>query len=269
MRVKALIKLFTPPFILLLFHKIRGENIQFFGPFFSWEKAAQNSFGYDSPQILEKVKTAALAVKNGKAAYERDSVTFDNIEYSWPILACLLYIANVNDGHLNVIDFGGALGSSFFQNRKFFQKLKSLSWNIVEQSQFVACGKECFQTDQLRFFDTVEEANQTVNADVLLISNVLQYLEKPTDILKTIGKMSPRFALIEMVPIGRAASANIFVQEVPKSIYPASYPCWIFNEDIIHAAMRESGYICTEEWVCHLQISNKFIYKGYFYHKTA
>ena len=40
------------------------------------------SSGYDSQLILDKVLTSTLKVKNGEAAYERDSVLFDEIQYA-------------------------------------------------------------------------------------------------------------------------------------------------------------------------------------------
>jgi len=51
------------------------------------------STGYDNDMILEKTRLALLKVKNGEAAYERDSVVFEDIQYAWPLLAGLLWVA--------------------------------------------------------------------------------------------------------------------------------------------------------------------------------
>ncbi|MBN2143137.1 MAG: glycosyltransferase, partial [Candidatus Aureabacteria bacterium] len=64
------------------------------GNYPSWEAALHDSKGYDSPDIFTKLKTASLKVKSGEAVYERDSVLFDKIEYSWPLLAGLMWIAS-------------------------------------------------------------------------------------------------------------------------------------------------------------------------------
>ncbi len=61
---------------------------------------------------------ATRKVVAGEAVYERDSVVFDHLEYAWPLLACLLQIA-AERRSLRVIDFGGSLGSSWRQNRRF------------------------------------------------------------------------------------------------------------------------------------------------------
>src|SRR5688572_21124448 len=76
------------------------------GDFKSWENASQKSEGYSSMEILAKVKKAVLKVKNGEAVYERDSVLFDKIEYSWPLLSSLMWVAAKNNNSLKVLDFG-------------------------------------------------------------------------------------------------------------------------------------------------------------------
>ena len=68
----------------------------YFGNYFAWEQACQDSTGYDSTVILERVQNALIKVKSGEAVYERDSVLFDETQYSWPLLACLLWIASCN-----------------------------------------------------------------------------------------------------------------------------------------------------------------------------
>ena len=117
----------------------------YFGNYSCWYKACQDSTGYDSNVILNKVRDALLKVKNGDAVYERDSVLFDEVQYSWPLMAGLLWIASCGNNCLNLIDFGGSLGSSYFQNRKFLGHLCEFYWNVVEQEKFVKCGRELFE----------------------------------------------------------------------------------------------------------------------------
>ena len=74
---------------------LRGRfgAIRFRGDYPTWEAALRECGGYDDGDILERVTRASLAVKEGRSAYERDSVLFDRIEYSWPVLAGLLWAA--------------------------------------------------------------------------------------------------------------------------------------------------------------------------------
>ena len=67
------------------------------GDYRNWQQAKMNSLGYDANGILAKVKSATLCVKSGKAEYERASVLFDSIEYSWPLLCALMWVAATNE----------------------------------------------------------------------------------------------------------------------------------------------------------------------------
>ena len=114
MTLKDMIKLVTPPVFLHLAKRLCGnpprDAYGLSGDYHSWDEALASSAGYDSEIILEKTRAALLKVKNGEAAYERDSVLFDEIEYAWPLLAGLMWVAARCQGTLNVLDFGGSLG---------------------------------------------------------------------------------------------------------------------------------------------------------------
>src|SRR5712691_3342391 len=123
MTPKAFVKLLAPPLLMKGYRFLRdrnGNNVYgLSGDYAAWEDAVHASTGYDSEVILEKTRTALLQVKNGQAVYERDSVVFDEVQYAWPLLAGLLWIATRSGGKLDVLDFGGSLGSTYFQNRAF------------------------------------------------------------------------------------------------------------------------------------------------------
>ena len=86
------------------------------GAFDSWEAAQLRSNGYNADNILQKVLAASLRVKEGEALFERDSVLFYEKKYSWELLATLMWIAAQHGETLNIIDFGGSLGSTYYQN---------------------------------------------------------------------------------------------------------------------------------------------------------
>jgi len=113
------LKDFVPPILL---DKLRENPLRrygWFGNYENWEAAEKQSVGYDDNLIIDKVLESTLRVKNGEFPYERDSVLFKEIHYDWPILACLMWVAARNGGKLNVLDFGGSLGSTYWQNKKF------------------------------------------------------------------------------------------------------------------------------------------------------
>ena len=207
-----------------------GQKRIFEGNYGSWSEACSVTSGYDSDVILSKVRDALLKVKSGEAVYERDSVLFDEVQYSWPLLAGLLWIASRNRNRLTVVDFGGSLGSTYYQNRRYLRHLDHLSWNIIEQQKFVDCGRQHFQDDIVRFYDSLDECLTERNPDVILFSSVLQYLERPYNVLSDIVRREVPYVIMDRTTVIDDLADRLTVQHVPESIYPASYPAWFFNK---------------------------------------
>lgn len=208
-----------------------SNSEMWFGDFLNWEDAAKNCTGYNEDLILDKCKNSLLKIKNNEAVYERDSVIFDEIQYSWGLLAGLQKAALENDGQLSVIDFGGSLGSTYFQNKSFLASLKNLEWSIVEQENFVACGKLNFETNQLHFYNTINECVLHQQPNVLILSSVLQYLENPEKWTNTFLSYNFDYIIIDRTSFINDKLKRLTIQNVPESIYKASYPAWFFNEE--------------------------------------
>lgn len=207
-----------------------NKSLSFKGDYTSWKDALKDSTGYDSDIILNKVTESLLKVKEGKAAYERDSVLFNHIEYSYPLLCGLLCVAAENGGYLNVLDFGGSLGSSYFQNRGFLSGLKKLKWNIVEQEKFVRVGKDYFEDKSLHFYNTIDECLVVEKPDLVLLSSVLQYIDVPYNILSKILEQKIPYIIVDRTPFFNYGRDILTVQRVPREIYDASYPAWFFDK---------------------------------------
>lgn len=242
-KIKNIIKAITPPIIINFFQKLKNSvkrQLIWTGDYKTWEDAQARCTGYSSEIILERVKNSLLKVKNGEAVYERDSVLFDEIQYNWALLAGLLKAALENDGKLCVLDFGGSLGSSYFQNQKFLSSLKELHWCIVEQTHFVDCGKEYVEDEHIEFFDTIEKCMTKYKPNVILLSSVLQYLEKPYDWIEKFVSLNIPYIILDRTSFIASPKDRITVQNVPQSIYLASYPCWFFNEKKLMHAFRKN-----------------------------
>ena len=228
----VIIKNWLPPVLLRQLRRLSqiGGGITFEGPFASWDEAAKCSSGYASEKILEKVLAATLKVKRGEAVFERDSVLFDKIQYSWPVTAGLMWAAARNHGRLSVLDFGGSLGSSYFQNEKFLAGLQDVRWSVVEQAHFVEAGRQHIQDDRLVFYSTIAECVTVEKPNVVLLSSVMQYLEKPYTILDELIRCDVDIILIDRTSFYNGEEDLIAVQKVAEVIYPASYPLWIFSK---------------------------------------
>jgi putative methyltransferase (TIGR04325 family) len=251
-RLRGLLKDLMSPIALRAFRKLANrEVIRFQHGYGSWEEASRASSGYDTDEIIRKVYGAARSVHRGEAVYERDSVLFDEIEYSWPLLSSLLLVAAERES-LKVIDFGGGLGTTFQQNRKFFKHIqKKICWNIVEQKSFVEIGNKEFSNKYLAFFPTIAEACGE-GVDVILFGGSLCFVTKPCDILEETIKAKPGYIIFDRTPVTNARADTFAVQIVSSSIYKAEYAIRNFNKSRLIEAFDRS-YDLIEEWVCELQ----------------
>ena len=222
------IKPYIPPIIVDIF-RIFTKKYGYFGSYDSWDAARKESSGYDAGAILEKVKDATLSVLRGEAVFERDSITFHVPEYSWELLSCLLWIATKEKNTLRVVDFGGALGSTYSQHKKWFGRLET-SWNIVEQEHFVKTGKELFLNSDVQFFSSIEDVPLDKTSSTIIFSSVLQYIERPDELLKRVMDQQFKYIIIDRTTFIASGRDRLVVQRVPPQIYEASYPCWFFDE---------------------------------------
>lgn len=209
----------------------------FYGNLSSWAEA-ETYCSSDPLRFLGKVKAAILKVKAGEAACERDSVLFDKIEHSYPLLAYLLTIASAHNNKLNLLDVGGSLGSSYFQCRQFLQHLEELRWSIVEQEHYVACGREVVEDEVLKFYYSIEESLAAQQPDSVLLSGVIQCFEDPYSYLQQLQHYNFEYIVFDRTPF-IPANDRLTVFVVPPEIDEATYPIWFFNLNKFLAVFSE------------------------------
>ena len=118
----------------------------------------------------------------------------------------------------------------------------------MEQPHFVNCGKEYFENDKLKFYKTVEDCLNNHSPDVLLLSGVLQYLEKPYDWMKSLSDFGIQYIIVDRTSFVEFDNDIITVQG--SRTYPASYPPWFFNELNFLSHFKGYSIICKFESFC-------------------
>lgn len=229
--IKSFARKWLPPEVKRILLQVRNNGTRFEGEFENWEDAASRCTGYDTEHILAKVLDSTIKVKNGDAAFERDSILFNDIEYDWPVTTGLMWAAAQSQGKLNVLDFGGALGSSYFQNKKFLELLHDVQWNVVEQANYVQAGLSHIQNSRLRFYKSIDDLYLENRPNTILLSSVLQYLPDPKTIIKKIIKLGAKVIILDKTIVNKSSKNKIYVQHVPANIYLASYPCYSLSEE--------------------------------------
>lgn len=246
---KKIINVIIPPIVISAAKFLLKSKFINYKQVVSWKIARNNSIGYDAELIIEKVKLSTRSVVDGSFAYERDSMLFEEIQYSWQLLVGIL-IAAENCGVLNIIDYGGSLGSTYRQNKKFLDNLNcKIRWKVVEQKIFTDIGQSEFTTDQLEFFHTIEDANQS-GCNIFLLASTIGYIDNPYELIRSIKKISPKYIVVDRTVV--SDKEKYLVQNVPAKIYRASYPLRVFDYNELIDSFLDA-YNLIEKWDCDMQ----------------
>lgn len=273
MSLKTIAKELLPNAVLRLLRRWRralspSSYHAFRGNYPDWAAAMQDAGGYAEEAILQQVLAAALKVKNGEAAFERDGVVFDEITYSYPLLASLLLSAANDRDEFCVVDVGGALGSTYSQHRRLLPE-KTAAWHIVEQPNYVKVGCEQFADETLHFHPALDDIPETPVPDAFLFSGVLQYLKDSIGMLQATAQRAPRHIIIDRTPlISATASPRIVVQHVARQVMPASYPCRLLSAEDLRQALPDYEELCS--WACDEHIpwdGGEVCYRGFLFRR--
>lgn len=228
----------------------RGGNWYFKGDFQTWEEASAGLSGYSDPAILKRVLQASLDVKRGSAAFERDGMLFDKVQYSWPVLAGLLFSRNLHKDSLSVLDYGGSLGTSYFQNKRFLRHIHRLTWCIVEQNRYIEVGKKTFQDNTLKFYKSIDESFIANFFDCILLSAVLDVIPELDTVVNRLLKERVSVVIVDRSVFLKQSydeGKDYYVRQyVANSIFPAVLPFRFISFVKIRKVFEDHGYQIVE-----------------------
>ena len=215
------------------------------GPYDNWNKALNKSIGYKHEVIFNKIKYSATKVQKTGKGYERDSVIFYDKKYDQNFIKILKNISKKKN-FLSILDFGGSLGSLYF---KYKSKINNkFVWSIIEQKKFVDEGKKNFETNELKFFYDIKRFKKIYKLDILILSSSIQYISNYQKILKELIALNPKYILLLKTPFNYKNQNNeIYIQNVPKKIYKASYPTWVFSYKNFFKHFKENFILINKE----------------------
>lgn len=247
--ITSFVKSFIPPVFLKVLK--RKNDWGWFGPYPSWEAAERDAIGYDAEHILAKMQASFRTLKNKTKLFELDTILYDEKKYNTPLLFALTQIALHKKDRLNIIDFGGSLGSSFYWSKEYIHPHFKVDWRIIEQSHIVAAGKAEFETDELHFFPSFETALANHQADVLLLSSVMQYIEHPEFIFEAIEKYQFPNIIIDRTPYfeDKTVEGVISLQLLNANVYgkPTTLTCRIFgHNDLLNLLSRNYDLVIDQ-----------------------
>jgi putative methyltransferase (TIGR04325 family) len=225
------IKEWLPPKLIPILRRFGHQSLRFEGGYSSWDAAVSSSNGYSQSDILSQVASATRRVIAGEVAYDRDGFVFEDVDYSYPLVSMLMHAALLNAGKLNVIDFGGALGSTYRQCLPLLGSVRQIFWQVIEQEHYVDLGKSEFEDHCLSFHEGLEDTTVDAGGErVLLLSSVIQYLRYPEDEIRRLIDCGISHVIIDRTPMHDVLGHKLCVQRIPKKLGGGSYPCWILSK---------------------------------------
>lgn len=242
---RVVLRQWLPPVVHRALGRATGRSLRFVGGWSNWADAAAASRGYDDAAILRRIVAATREVEAGRASFERDGVLFETWEPPFQLLAPLLRHALRHGGRLEVVDFGGSLGSTYRQCRPFLPQLQSLQWHVVEQAGFVDAGRAEFARPPLHFHPSLASLPPASAPRLLLASSVLQYLPQPLQHLLDWQEHAIDTIVLDRTPVWNGPDDRVCVQHVPRHIYDASYPCWVLSRPrLLDLLSRDFRLVC-------------------------
>jgi putative methyltransferase (TIGR04325 family) len=211
----------------------------------NWQTAQKQCDSYDSDRIVKTLEDAGLAVEQGGAMFERDGKIFRYYSENIPLVAAIKHVI-VAKGSFHVLDFGGAFGNNYRQNRWFLPRSPDYIWCVVEKEQFVERGRRLFAGQKLKFETTIPEAINQYHPNIVVISNVLQRMEHPFDVINELAQTDIPYLFIDRTPVISNCENRITRSSLPAVSDSTYYPTWVFSESEFKKKLQEHYRIINE-----------------------
>jgi putative methyltransferase (TIGR04325 family) len=194
------------------------------------------------------IEEATAAIRPGVlAGYDNDAVLLRDFDLmceiklqDYPVLFWLRRLAPLTR---SLLDAGGHMGTKYRAFRSYLDLDDEIEWIVYDLPTMVRAGRERAKNDglsRLRFIDSLAEAP---DADVLLASGLLQYLDIPFgDLLRELPAM-PRHLLLNKVQTREGPSVVTL-----ENFIHAEVPYQIRDRAAFVASLDALGYDIIDEW---------------------
>ena len=210
----------------------------------SWETAVRKSVGYESVNVLAPIMQVTVESRVKLADSKWATTRYQQVA------TAMFFGLSENrlrvGKPLRVLDFGGGGGDYFYQFQKFVPNI-DFDWTVVETPALAEAMQDLYggDTQKIRWVDSLEMAEDQY--DFVLCSGVLQYLEKPFELLEDLVKKS-ECVIINRIPIIDSPDHFVAVQRNLMKKRRGSYPAHFFSEKRLLETLSTYGSI-PMRWV--------------------
>ena len=214
-----------PPRIKTLFRAIFSFVVGF-TKVDSWETAERKSVGYESTDVLTPLMQGAMETRVSLADSNLATTRYQQIATA--MLFCISETRLQNGKPLSILDFGGGSGDYFYLFQKFVPNIE-FDWTVVETPALAQAMQTKYggENQRVRWVHSLEMTDDKY--DFVLCSGVLQYVERPFEILEAIVKKS-EFVVLNRIPLTNSSENFVALQRILTKKKRGSYPAHFFSE---------------------------------------
>jgi putative methyltransferase (TIGR04325 family) len=172
-------------------------------------------------------RAAVAAIGDGSGAIP------ENVPQYHALLASL--VASL-DPPVRVLDFGGGMGIGYANVRRCTFSGLALDYLVVDNDESCARGRRLLEDLPVRFATQLPE--EPASVDVMVLSGVLQFVEKYEELLANLAKFKPSLWLFTFLPAGDIPTFVSAQRNVPGSVLPV----WFFNVSELVKKLETLGY---------------------------
>ena len=210
----------------------------------SWETAERKSVGYESTDVLTPLMQGTTETRDNLIKSRSATTRYQQVATA--ILFGLSEDMLHGGKPLRILDFGGGSGDYFYQLQKFVPNI-DFDWTVVETPALAQAMQDKYggYPEQIRWVHSLEMTDDKY--DFVLCSGVLQYVEKPFEILEALVKKS-ELVIINRIPLTTSSDNFVALQRVLTKKKRGSYPAHFFSETSFLETMSTYGSI-PMRWV--------------------
>jgi putative methyltransferase (TIGR04325 family) len=189
---------------------------------------------------------AIASVRPGKlVGYDNDAVVNISLDemskialLDYPVLYWLKCI-----NPTCILDAGGHVGTKFRAFRTHLDLDNNIIWVVYDVPAVVRAGQAFAERDHLQRLSFIDDLSKAPNADVLLASGLLQYLDIPfSDLLKQLPTL-PRHLVLNKVATRDGPTVVTL-----ENFGCAEVPYQIRNREEFETSLLSLGYEIVDQW---------------------
>ena len=225
---------------------IRRRNKGVVGNYRTWEEALQATGPY-KPEMATLIDTVRRYRDREPSYLNQYDPSCRGISY--PLLAGLLTASVRCGGRLSVLDFGGSLGQTWFGLEWTLRHLPvPTTWCVVDQPGCVEGALPWFESDQLRFYTSVEAAVSEHELNTVVCSSTLQYLDQPYDVLDVLARLKLPHIILDRTAVSNEDTELIMRQHTPADMGGDVHPLRTLSRVRIDAVLAGKGYELHDDY---------------------